>query len=161
MKKFLLIVLFSFSLSGFAQENNFLVSSSKLIWENVFISSETNIPNLIARHSRLKITSANDAIYKGKGIDVRNTCPGTSDFLKDDLSFDFEIELRDGKYRVTITNLLFAKKNKKQKATTPGEKYLLSEGEVKTDDITNADLICLENYFTKLFSMNTAYKSKS
>ena len=103
------------------------MSDSKVVWENVFISSETNIPNVIARHSRLKVTSSADNVYKGRGIDVRNTCPGTSSFFKDDLSFDFEIELRDGKYRVTITNMVYSKKFKKQKIVTPAEKYFLSD----------------------------------
>ncbi|KGO88566.1 hypothetical protein Q765_01270 [Flavobacterium rivuli WB 3.3-2 = DSM 21788] len=161
MKKIFFVVLFLLSVTCFAQETNFLVSDSKVVWENVFISSETNIPNVIARHSRLKITSSADNIYKGKGIDVRNTCPGTSDFFKDDLSFDFEIELRDGKYRVTITNMVYSKKIKKQKTVTPAEKYFLTDDALKTGEAANVDFTCLENYFTKLFSMTMVYKNKS
>jgi len=161
MKKIFFIALFSFSLSCLAQETNFLVSDSKVVWENVFISSETNIPNVIARHTRLKIISSADNIYKGKGIDVRNTCPGTSGFFKDDLSFDFEIELRDGKYRVTVTNMVFSKKVKKQKMQTPAEKYFLTDEVLKTGGENTVDFTCLENYFTKLFSMTMVYKNKS
>lgn len=161
MKKIFFLVMLSFSLSCFAQETNFLVSDNKVVWENVFISNETNIPNVIARHSRLKITSSADNVYKGKGIDVRNTCPGTSDFFKDDLSFDFEIELRDGKYRVTITNMFFCKKVKRQKVLTPAEKYFLADDVLKSGEVATVDFTCLENYFTKLFSMTMVYKNKS
>jgi len=161
MKRFFFIVLFSFSLSCLAQESNFLVSDNKVVWENVFISSETNIPNVIARHTRLKITSSANNVYKGRGIDVRNTCPGTSSFFKDDLSFDFEIELRDGKYRITISNMVFSKKIKKTKTATPAEKYFLADEVLKTGEEANVDFTCLENYFTKLFSMTMVYKNKS
>jgi len=161
MNRYLMMVLFSFSINCFAQDTNFLVSNGKVVWENVFISNETNIPNIIARHTRLKITSSSDNVYKGRGIDVRNTCPGTSDFFKDDLSFDFEIEVRDGKYRVTVANMVFSKGPKKQKATTAAEKYFLADSKIKTGGEADTNFTCLENYFTKLFSMNLAYKSKS
>jgi len=161
MKKFFFLVLFSFSVNCIAQDANFLVNNGKVMWENVFISSETNIPNIIARHARLKILSSANNVYKGKGVDVRNTCPGTSAFFKDDLSFDFEIELRDGKYRVTITNMVFAKKVKKIKTTTPAEKYFLVVDALKTGAEAEVDYACLENYFNKLFSMNMTYKTKS
>lgn len=161
MKKIFFLVLFSFSVSCIAQDTNFLVNDGKLMWENVFISSESNIPNIIARHTRLKVLSSFNNIYKGKGIDIRNTCPGTSAFFKDDLSFDFEIELRDGKYRVTITNMVFAKKVKKLKTITPAEKYLLLDSALKTGGEAELDYACLENYFNKIFSMNLAYKTKS
>jgi len=161
MRKIFFTVLFLFSFSCFAQGNNFIVENEKLVWENVFISSETNIPNLIGRHSRLKIISSDGALYRGKGIELRNTCPGTSDFLKEDYSFDFEIELRDGKYRVTITNIVFSKKAKKPKSTVAAESYFFESGKIKQDAVTTANLACVETYITKLFSPIMAYKSKS
>lgn len=144
-----------------AQETNFLVANNKVLWENVFISNETNIPDIIARHTRLKITSVTDNIYKGRGMDVRNTCPGTSSFFKDGLSFDFEIELREGKYRVTITNMVYSKKVKKQKTATPAEKYFVTDNILKTGEEATIDFTCLENHFIKLFTTNMNYKNKS
>ena len=162
MKKlFLIALLLSYSIGCVAQSNSFTTDNDKLIWENVFISSETNIPNLIARHTRLKITSVANAVYRGYGTDVRNTCPGTSDFLKDDFSFNFEIEPRDGKYRVTITNIIFSKKVKTKKSATASEKLLLEKGALKTGTKAEADFTCLENYFTKIFSMTSLYKNRS
>ena len=160
-KAFLFILFFSFSIGCMAQSTNFVVSSNKLVWENVFISSETNIPNLLARHTRLKITSGNGSIYNGNGVNLRNTCPGTSDFLKDDFSFNFEIEVREGKYRVTISDIVFCKKAKVKKNTTGAEKYLVDNDNLKTGDKADTDLTCLENYFTKLFSATTIYKNRS
>lgn len=162
MKKvFLVIVFFSFSIGCMAQSNNFVVANSKISWENVFISSETNITNLLARHSRLKITSANGDIYKGVGVNLRNTCPGTDDFLKDDFNFNFEIEVREGKYRVTISDIVFYKKAKSKKNSTPSEKYFIDKTEIKTGEKSEADFTCLENYFIKLFSATTIYKNRS
>lgn len=158
---FLVIVLFSFSIGCMAQSNNFVASNNKVIWENVFISSETNITNLLARHTRLKITSANGDIYKGQGVNLRNTCPGTDDFLKDDFNFNFEIEVREGKYRVTISDIVFSKKAKGKKNSTPSEKYLLDTTELKAGEKAEADFTCLENYFIKLFSATTIYKNRS
>ncbi|TRW24408.1 hypothetical protein FMM05_11285 [Flavobacterium zepuense] len=162
MKKIALLLLLLCSLSGFSQANSFIISNEKLIWENVFISEETNIPAIISRHVRLKITSSEGGVYKGTGTELKNTCPGTSDFLKDDFSFDFEIELREGKYRVTISNLIFLKKTAKKKHAQPmgAEKFLTDKGVIKSGGKSDADLLCLDNYFNKIFSMTTAYKNR-
>jgi len=162
MKKIVLMLLLLYSISGFSQANSFIVSNEKLIWENVFISEEANIPAIISRHVRLKITSSEGSLYKGIGTDLKHTCPGTSDFLKDDFSFDFEIELREGKYRVTVSNLIFIKKNgRKSPAQTLGaEKFLTDKGEIKQGGRSEADLICLDDYFNKIFTMTTAYKNR-
>ena len=159
MKKIILILLFSFSC--YSQATNFIVSKEKLVWENVFISNETNIPGIIARHSRLTIFSSANTIYTGKATDLKNTCPGTSDFIKDDLSFNFEIELRDGKYRVTISNLVFCNKVKDKKINTPAEKYFIEKSSLKPGTVMQTDLGCLENYFIKLFSARMTYKNRS
>ncbi len=161
MRNFLFTLSLLLSFSCFSQENNFIADGGKIIWENVFINSESNIPNIIGRHSRLKIISSEQSLYKGKGFELRNTCPGTSEFLKDDFSFDFEIELKDGKYRVTLSNIVFSKVLKKQKSTTPAEAYFLERGKIKDIPATQADLICMENYIIRLFSPIMAYKSKS
>ena len=163
MKKIVFVLLLLFcSLSGFSQANSFIVSNEKLIWENVFISDETNIPAIIARHVRLKITSTQGGVYKGTGTQLKNTCPGTSDFLKDEFSFDFEIELREGKYRVTISKLIFLKKIGKGKPEQlmGAEKALVINGELKQDDKTMHDILCLDNYFNKIFTMTSSYKNR-
>jgi len=159
MKRIVLVVVFFISLAANAQSNSFLVSNNKLIWENVFISSETNIPAIIARHSRLKIVSSNATIFKGTGTDLRNTCPGTSSFMKDDISFDFEIEMSDGKYRVTVTNLVYKKADKNGKKTA-AENYFIKDGGIITDATITADLTCLDKYFNKIFTTG-AYKNRS
>lgn len=158
MKKLILLILMFVSLSGMCQVNSFMISNDKLIWENVFISSEANIPNTISRHVRLKITSSDGTIYKGTGTDIKNTCPGTSDFMKDgfSFSFNFEIELSEGKYRVTISNLVFSKSNKK----TEAEKYFIENGLLKKDGKIEADLTCLDNYFNKIFTVTAIYKNR-
>ena len=161
MKKIALFILFFVSLAATAQSNSFTVSNNKLVWENVFISNEANIPTLVARHTRLKITSSNTAIFKGTGTELRNSCPGTSAFLKGSFSFDFEIEVSDGKYRVTITNLIFNKTKKKGSKNTNAEVYLIKDGNLLSDETAQADLTCLDNYFNKIFTMTMLYKNRS
>ncbi|MXN89758.1 hypothetical protein GR160_00825 [Flavobacterium sp. Sd200] len=161
MRKFFVIFLFLYSLSGIAQDNNFIVEKDKLVWENVFISTETNIPNIVGRHSRLKIISSEGLVYKGKAVELRNTCPGSSNLLKNDYSYDFEIELKEGKYRVTVSNIVFYKKVKKQKVVSTAESNFIENAKLKQDATTLADLTCIENYIVKLFSPIMAYKSKS
>jgi hypothetical protein len=140
-----------------AQSNSFLASGNKLVWENVFISNETNIPASISRHSKLKIVSSDQKVFTGKGDGIKNTCPETSAFMKNELSFDFEVEASDGKYRVTITNIVFKNKNKK---VSTAESYFIKNGDMQTTGTLQADLDCLDVYFNRIF--NTAlYKNRS
>jgi len=161
MKRIVLVIILFVSLAVSAQSNSFIASNNKLVWENVFISNETNIPSLIARHTRLKITSFTATVYKGTGNDLRNTCPGASAFMKDDFSFDFEIEISDGKYRVTVSNLVFKKAKKKAGKKTAAETYFIKDGDIIINDVIATDLTCLDSYFNKIFTMTAVYKNRS
>ncbi|KOS05088.1 hypothetical protein AM493_02840 [Flavobacterium akiainvivens] len=139
------------------QSNSFLASSNKLVWENVFITNDTNIQAFISRHSKLKITSADQNIIKGNAAGIRNTCPETSVFMKDNVSFNFEIESSDGKYRVTVTNIIFTKKNAKK--GTIAENYFIKDGQILTTGTLPADLNCIDAYFNRIFN-TTLYKNR-
>lgn len=154
MRKIIFLMLFS--VHCWAQSDGFAMRNKNLVWENVIISSETNIPGLIERHPRLKITSSNKSVYKGTGSHVKNTCPGVSAFMENELSFNFEIELGDGKYRVTVSDLVYH--TGKSKATA--EKLLLEKGGLKQDATTKTDLDCLGAYFNRIFAMTMVYKNK-
>lgn len=160
MKRFFGVIIFFVSLSVYGQSNSFLASNNKVVWENVFITNEAKIPELIARHSRLKIVSSDQNIYKGTATEMRNSCPETSAFMKDAFSFDFEIEISDGKYRVTVTNIVFTKNKGKQAKNTTAESYFIKNGELQTTGTLTADLNCLDTYFNRIFNTGL-YKNRS
>lgn len=152
----IIIILLLFSLVGYSQGTGFAVINNKLVWENVFVSSQQNIPILIERNSRLKITSTDGKIYKGTGSNVLYKCGDNSAVFKRGYNFNFEVELVEGKYRVTVANITFNTKIK-----TPGEKHFIENGKLKPDDLTNADLSCMNIYFDRVFSTSTSLKNKS
>ncbi|MEL1244605.1 hypothetical protein AAEO56_10060 [Flavobacterium sp. DGU11] len=156
MRKILLLLLFS--ASCWSQANNFVARQKNLVWENVVISDQANIPELLAKHPRLTITSSKNAVYKGKGSHIKNICPDTSPFMEDEVSFDFEIEPGDGKYRVTVFNIVYTQG--KTKTTTAAEKYFLEKGILKQDAQSKKDFECLGIYFSRIFTMTMIYKNK-
>lgn len=151
------ILLLFISINCFSQNASFGINNKKLFWENVYISNEANIPQLIKRHSKLKIDSTSKSIYKGHATALKNTCEGASAYLDNEFSFNFEIELREGKYRVTITKLVFYETSKNK--AVGSEVYFTENGVIKQD--VYKDLECLESYFNRIFSFTTLYKSKS
>jgi len=157
MGKYFLLLFFT--INCFSQSTSFGVRNEKLFWENVYISNESNIPQLIKRHSKLKIDSVSKNIYKGHATALKNTCEAASANLNNEFNFNFEIELREGKYRVTISNLEFIIKGNKSKKTVDSELYYVDNGIIKPS--SKEDFECLESYFNRIFSFTALYKSKS
>ncbi|AWH85852.1 hypothetical protein HYN59_12390 [Flavobacterium album] len=147
-----------FSTTCWSQATNFIARKKNLVWENVVISDQANIPELISKHPRLTVTSSNNSVYKGKGTLIKNTCPNTSPFMENEFSFDFEIEPGEGKYRVTVSNIVYS--HAKSKNTTAAEKYFLEKGNLKQDTQSKTDLECLSLYFSRIFTMTMVYKNK-
>jgi hypothetical protein len=157
MKKVqLLIILLLFSLSGYSQITGFAVINNKLVWENVFVATQQNIPALIERNSRLKIMYTDGKMYKGTGTNVLYKCGDNSNVFKNGYNFNFGAELVEGKYRITVTNINF-----NTKAKTTAEKHFIEAGKIKQDELTIADLSCLQLYFDRVFSVSTVLKNKS
>nr|WP_322625846.1 hypothetical protein [uncultured Flavobacterium sp.] len=154
-----LIILFLFALQGYAQATGFAVISNKVVWENVFVSDQQNISALIARHSRLKVTSTDGKVYKGVGKNIIYKCSDTSATLNKGYSFNFEVELVEGKYRVTITGIVFNTTGKTGK--TQADAYFINDGKLKQDTLVVADMTCLEGYFNRIFSTSTTLKNRS
>jgi hypothetical protein len=154
MKTFLLFFIICFQ--GFSQSHNFSAKNNSITWENVFISNETNIAAVLAKHPRLTITTSAGKLHKGSAKKVKNTCPGTSAYMNEEMSFNFEIEESSGKYRVTVTDIKFTKNGKTSKAET----YLLANGSVQTDEQAQKDIACLENYFNRTFTLTQLLKNK-
>jgi hypothetical protein len=157
--KILLLFIF-FSITGFAQTSNFFVKQNGIIWENVFITDKKGITDLIQKHPRLVIKSSDSGTYKGYGSEVKHTCPDTSPFMEKDLSFDFEIVVSEGKYRVTVSNIKYTSNGKKgAKAIIKPESMWLASGQINKN--YSNDYACLNNYFNRIFTMSSVYKNKT
>jgi hypothetical protein len=156
-KTLLLIVCVLFTFSAFSQDTSFAVVNGKLVWEDVIISQETNIPAIVTRHSKLSITKVEGAVYKGKATGLTSSCSDASKILKNEYNFSFEIEMSEGKYRITITDIVFTGKGGGR-----AEGFYI-EKNPRADELANnsTDLTCLDAYFTKLFTMTSVYKTKS
>lgn len=156
MKKMFVFILFT--VTCWSQSNNFLLKDNKLIWENVYITNQENIAALISNHPQLQINSVSGNIYKGTGTKMKIICDGTSSFMDNDLSFTFEIEVRDGKYRVSVYDMVYTKSGKKKKIYP--EKYIVKNGAIKPAKEAVNDLACLDSYFNKIFTLALVYKNK-
>ncbi|MBE98987.1 MAG: hypothetical protein CMP77_03295 [Flavobacterium sp.] len=156
----ILFLFIFFTVAGFAQTSNFFVKQNSLTWENVFITDKKDIAALIQKHPRLSITASEGGTYKGHGSEVKHTCPDTSPFMEKELSFDFEIVISEGKYRVSITNIKYTSNSKKgAKAIIKPESMWLANGQINKN--YNNDLACLNSYFNRIFTMASVYKNKS
>ncbi|WP_159798996.1 hypothetical protein [Flavobacterium sp. MK4S-17] len=153
MKKVLLLLLFS--VNCLAQVNNFVLKNDDVVWENVFITDQKNIPELITQHPKLKIVSSTGAVYKGRGFEIKHTCQDSPSYMTNELNFDFEIELAEGKYRVTVYNIQYTEREKVNIKHYTSERKTL-----KSDKETITALNCLDSYFNKLFTLATLYKNK-
>ncbi|MFP9098375.1 hypothetical protein ACLI09_04915 [Flavobacterium sp. RHBU_24] len=156
-KTILLLVCVFYTLSVLSQGNNFAVLNGKLIWESVIISQETNIPAVVATHTKLAITGTEGNIYKGKATGLSSSCGDTSKILEREYNFNFEIELSESKYRITVTDIVFTGKGGGRAEAFYIDKY----GSERLPATAGADLACLDAYFTKLFTMTRVYKTKS
>lgn len=157
MKHFLLLLLFTLPVCS--QTKTFVLRDNAVIWENVFVTSETNIASILEKHPSLTIISDKNNIYKGIARNVKNSCPGTSEaFLDARYDFNFEIERSAGMYRVTISNLKILPASKKQSVTA--ESFFLEKGEIKNTSPGQTDLQCLDALFNRIFTATSLLKNK-
>lgn len=154
----LLIFLLFFAFQSRAQATGFAVIENKLVWENVFVSGHESIQALLSKRSRLKVVSAKGKVLKGTGKNIIYKCSDTSLVLSKGYGFVFEVELVDGKYRVTVSSILF--NLKKGRKNISAENHFLVDGKIKDDEASNADLTCLDSYLNRVFSSKSSVKNK-
>lgn len=156
MNKIVVTFLLLITISAYGQATGFSLLNERLVWENVYMSKEPNIA-LITRNPRLKITSVEGNLYKGTGTGLSRVCPGTSKVLAGGYNFNFEIELSEGKYRVTLFLISFNNGKKKLLA----ENHFVEKGKIKQTREAQADLSCMEDYFSRVFELSAIYKTRS
>lgn len=152
--KFCLFLILLFSVPVFSQAN-ITVDKNSLVWENVYISEDSNVADYLSRHPRLKIESNTGGLLKGKGSMLKSSCTDTgadSGYI----SFDFEMQPNGNKYRITVSNICFGSKK-----TVKAETIFLNNGVLRTDARTVKSTECLESFFNRLFARAQVFKNKS
>lgn len=116
MKK--IILLFTISLSVFitAQESAFVISNKQVVWQRIYESTKTpaEIKSILLATGKIKFTGEDTNIltgeisdfimdFKGAGF----TRMGTPSYLTNNSKYfaNFKIEFKEGRYRVTSTNI--------------------------------------------------------
>jgi hypothetical protein len=157
MKHLLLLLLFALPIC--AQNKAFTIRNNAVVWENVFVTNETNIASILEKHPSLTIQSDKDNIYKGIARNLKNSCPGTSEaFIDARYDFNFEIEKSAGMYRVTIFNLKILPTGKKQPLIA--ESFFIEKGEIKNTSQNQVDMQCLDAFFNRIFTATSLLKNK-
>lgn len=93
----IIAVLFFISKGANAQNKNFTVDNSLINWKYIYEDS-TNLSEL-KKNYKLEFTSKNQGIIKKGSINNPK--------IKDELTAEFFIDEKPGKYRVTVTNIRF------------------------------------------------------
>lgn len=145
--KLLLLFLFIGSLV-FSQEHSFSIENGFVVWQKVFQGSSDQIwnPKLKDGHaSQFKI----------------DRCSRTSSYMYFEMNFDYKIESKEDRYRITITNIEFIDvlqhalaKESANPFTTHFEELIIrnKDGKFREGGIHQRNLKCLDDYFTKIFT---------
>lgn len=147
MKKLLLLFLLMGSLA-FSQEHSFQLHDRSVIWQKVFDGSADQI-----HHPKLKDGHVTKLSFRH--------CPGTSIFMRDDIHFDYKIESKENRFRVTISNISFENSFQFSSGyiTTDAKSTNFEEFAVRhkknelRDGFTHRkNYKCLEELFTRIFT---------
>lgn len=157
MKKLLLILLIG--ISGFAQEeNNFTAENKYLVWSKVFELKPSEDISLIKNNLKLIFRDNNFGFSKNQKCD----CKGSSIYLKFPFTYNFKIETKENKYKVSVSNIIFSDNTAinmggiiSGPTTSTLEEYILkkSDGSIKTNNQNTKNLNCLNDYFTSNFTI--------
>ncbi|MGH1520591.1 hypothetical protein [Chryseobacterium sp. JK1] len=116
MKKIFLFFIIYFSIFTHAQESAFVISNKQVLWQRVYESSKTiaEVKDILLSTGKIKFTGEDTHILNGEISDfimdfkgAGFTSMGTPIYLKNSSKFfgNFKIEFKEGKYRVTATNI--------------------------------------------------------
>lgn len=163
--KYILLLLISFNC--LAQKSaqlptTFSVENSIITWEKVYTLEENQSVNDLSNNLKLKM----NADGYGTVYDNQCKCRATSSYLDWNFNYDYKVEQKENRYKVTISNIIFIDGITMSlygvtttPQSTPFEYYILKKtGELKPGFQTKANLECLDNYFTKQFTIQKTTK---
>lgn len=118
MKNILLFIFLNLITFSFAQNAAFVISNKQVVWQRIYESNKTSdeVKNILLQTGKLKFTSEDNNILTGEISDfimdfkgAGYTKMGTPIYLANSSKFsgNFKIEFKEGRYRVTATNLKF------------------------------------------------------
>ena len=148
MKTKLLLLFLLIGSFTFSQEHSFKLQDRSVIWQKVFDGSADQI-----LHPKLKDGHVSKLTFQH--------CPGTSIFMREDIHFDYKIESKDNRFRVTINNIFFENSvqiNLGSVSTdiksTNFEDYVVrhKKNELRDGFTHRKNYTCLEDLFTKIFT---------
>lgn len=96
MKKILIISIFILSSTGFAQNKNFVIENDLIVWKFIYEDS-TNISEL-KNNPRLEFKTDSTGFIKKTNFEDKKL---------NQLTGEFKIESKKGKYRVSVYNMKF------------------------------------------------------
>lgn len=96
MKKILIISIFILSSTGFAQNKNFVIENDLIVWKFIYEDS-TNISEL-KNNPRLEFKTDSTGYIKKTNFEDKKL---------NQLTGEFKIESKKGKYRVSVYNMKF------------------------------------------------------
>lgn len=154
MKK-IVSLLFLVSTFTFAQDHHFKAERKEVSWQLAYKTSETDIPGLIDKnHNKISVNKEDNT---GKGTALHCDCKDGGWYFEQSFDLLFAIELKDDKYLVTVTDVVFEGEGETNENNRL-ENYVLRMGQ-STFHTTKKNLInlqCLDTYFTKLFKTPNA-----
>jgi hypothetical protein len=129
-------------------ETNFTLEDGVIFWQKVFKGNSDNV-----QHPKL-INNKAENCNTGK-------CKSASMFLFEDFSFNYKIENKENRFRVTIQNIRF--NNSVQldlggvvtdvKSNSLGDFVIRSkDGKLRKNKAVQKALECLNNYFIEIFT---------
>lgn len=96
MKKILIISIFILSSTGFAQNKNFVIENNLIVWKFIYEDS-TNVSEL-KNNPRLEFKTDSTGYIKKTNFEDKKL---------NQLTGEFKIESKKGKYRVSVYNMKF------------------------------------------------------
>ncbi len=157
MKQTLFFLFLSFA--SFAQEHHFTAERQIVTWQNSYETTETDILKLIDKnHPKVQVDLQKST---GSGRSLNCKCEGTSFYLDSDFNMNFEVEIKDGKYRVTVNDIIFDSEAETESMNDRLEFFVLRMGQStfhKTKQ-NQKNMICIDKYLTNLFLIPNSKES--
>lgn len=157
MNKILLLLLLSFNCYSQDIAENFTVKKNIITWSKVYEFKDDPIP-FLKQNLALKFDEKNS----GAAQDLNLRCKSISIYARENFKFNFLIEIKDGKYKVTASNFVFSNSfninlSGISSNETPStiEKYELrnKDNTIRTNSQSKTNINCLNDYLSELFQI--------
>jgi hypothetical protein len=155
MKKIAILAVLLINTWVFAQEHHFKAERKEVTWQLAYKSSDAEILKLIDKnHTKVIVNYDNST---GKGVKLNCDCKGGGWYFEQAFDLDFEVEIKDSKYLVTVSSILFESESETN-PKTPVENYFLRIGQnvFHPTEKNKINMMCLDAYLTKLFQIPNA-----